>query len=145
MLTRILIASSGLLFVGCATNLAPPPFTPDHPASAQAAEAPRPRAPRLTVDALTRATKSQLARHGAPEADDHPANPAMHQHMSGMEGMGAMPANTAPETKAMPESKASPAANDYWTCVMHPEIHADKPGQCPKCGMDLVKKEAPAK
>lgn len=29
----------------------------------------------------------------------------------------------------------------YWTCVMHPEIHADKPGQCPKCGMTLVKKE----
>jgi hypothetical protein len=29
----------------------------------------------------------------------------------------------------------------YWTCVMHPEIHVDKPGQCPKCGMTLVKKE----
>lgn len=29
----------------------------------------------------------------------------------------------------------------YWTCVMHPEIHADKPGQCPKCGMDLVRSD----
>ncbi len=29
----------------------------------------------------------------------------------------------------------------YWTCVMHPEIHEDKRGQCPKCGMTLVKKE----
>ena len=29
--------------------------------------------------------------------------------------------------------------NDYYTCPMHPEIHEDKPGKCPKCGgMDLV-------
>ena len=26
-----------------------------------------------------------------------------------------------------------------YTCVMHPEISANKPGKCPKCGMDLVK------
>jgi hypothetical protein len=24
---------------------------------------------------------------------------------------------------------------------MHPEIHASKPGKCPKCGMDLVKEK----
>jgi Cu2+-exporting ATPase len=31
--------------------------------------------------------------------------------------------------------------HDYYTCTMHPEIHEDKPGKCPKCGgMDLVKK-----
>jgi hypothetical protein len=28
-----------------------------------------------------------------------------------------------------------------FTCPMHPEVLSDKPGQCPKCGMDLVKKE----
>ncbi len=28
----------------------------------------------------------------------------------------------------------------YYTCVMHPEIHAAKPGMCPKCGMTLIKK-----
>ncbi|MEJ7738694.1 MAG: heavy metal-binding domain-containing protein [Chitinophagaceae bacterium] len=26
----------------------------------------------------------------------------------------------------------------YYTCPMHPEIHEDKPGSCPKCGMNLV-------
>ncbi len=30
-----------------------------------------------------------------------------------------------------------------YTCVMHPEIHSTKPGNCPKCGMKLVK-EKPA-
>ncbi len=25
-----------------------------------------------------------------------------------------------------------------YTCPMHPEVKSDKPGQCPKCGMDLV-------
>ncbi|MFA9190894.1 multicopper oxidase domain-containing protein [Flavobacterium sp. FZUC8N2.13] len=27
----------------------------------------------------------------------------------------------------------------YYSCVMHPEIHEAKPGDCPKCGMALVK------
>jgi len=29
-----------------------------------------------------------------------------------------------------------------YTCPMHPEVISDKPGQCPKCGMDLVIKVA---
>ncbi len=34
---------------------------------------------------------------------------------------------------------------ELWTCGMHPEVLLDHPGQCPKCGMDLVpvKTEAP--
>jgi CopA family copper-resistance protein len=28
-----------------------------------------------------------------------------------------------------------------YTCPMHPEIHATKPGNCPKCGMKLVKEK----
>ena len=27
-----------------------------------------------------------------------------------------------------------------YTCSMHPEINSDKPGKCPKCGMELIKK-----
>ena len=27
-----------------------------------------------------------------------------------------------------------------YTCEMHPEVISDKPGKCPKCGMELIKK-----
>jgi Cu(I)/Ag(I) efflux system membrane fusion protein len=26
----------------------------------------------------------------------------------------------------------------YWTCSMHPQVRADKPGKCPICGMELI-------
>jgi hypothetical protein len=28
-----------------------------------------------------------------------------------------------------------------YTCSMHPEVVPDKPGKCPKCGMELVEKK----
>ncbi|MEO7486457.1 MAG: heavy metal-binding domain-containing protein, partial [Ferruginibacter sp.] len=37
-----------------------------------------------------------------------------------------------------------PAQPVFYTCVMHPEIHSPKPGNCPKCGMKLVKEKAKA-
>ena len=43
---------------------------------------------------------------------------------------------------AMPAcSKHGSGANsniDYWTCTMHPSVHAKDPGKCPICGMTLV-------
>jgi membrane fusion protein, copper/silver efflux system len=32
------------------------------------------------------------------------------------------------------------SVNDIYICPMHPQIVQDRPGQCPICGMDLVKK-----
>ncbi len=32
------------------------------------------------------------------------------------------------------------AKKELWTCSMHPEIIRDKPGTCPICGMDLIRK-----
>ena len=28
-----------------------------------------------------------------------------------------------------------------YTCSMHPEVKSNKPGKCPKCGMDLIEKK----
>jgi len=36
------------------------------------------------------------------------------------------------------ETKQQPVT---YTCPMHPEIHSSKPGNCPKCGMKLVKEK----
>ena len=42
-----------------------------------------------------------------------------------------------------PAANKAPAATKY-TCPMHPEVVADQPGRCPKCGMKLVPKDPAA-
>lgn len=38
-------------------------------------------------------------------------------------------------------SAAKTINNAYYTCSMHPQIHEDHPGNCPICGMKLIKVE----
>ncbi|GAA4166054.1 hypothetical protein GCM10022217_39110 [Chryseobacterium ginsenosidimutans] len=45
--------------------------------------------------------------------------------------------NVKDQTKILPK----PESKRIYTCLMHPEISSEKPGKCPKCGMDLVEKE----
>ncbi len=53
-----------------------------------------------------------------------------------------------PDHGQMQHQGMSPAPSDHpqskmvYTCVMHPEVKSDKPGNCSKCGMKLVKKSA---
>ena len=42
----------------------------------------------------------------------------------------------AEQAKPSPAPSATPHLK--YTCVMHPEIMRDQPGNCPKCGMKLV-------
>lgn len=44
-----------------------------------------------------------------------------------------------------PKSKTDTATRTVYTCTMHPEVISDKPGKCPKCGMDLVARKVPVK
>ena len=39
------------------------------------------------------------------------------------------------------EQKKDTAVKTVYTCPMHSEIVQDKPGKCPKCGMNLTAKE----
>ncbi|OGX83936.1 hypothetical protein BEN47_17050 [Hymenobacter lapidarius] len=48
---------------------------------------------------------------------------------------------TAPADSSMMASPDGMMAGDY-TCEMHPEVHSDHPGKCPKCGMNLTKTTA---
>jgi Heavy metal binding domain len=44
-------------------------------------------------------------------------------------------------TRPLNAQEAKPSATvtaTKYTCVMHPEVVSDKPGKCPKCGMELV-------
>ncbi len=43
-------------------------------------------------------------------------------------------------TESKIETKESFYATIY-TCPMHPEVQQDEPGNCPKCGMKLEKKQ----
>jgi len=51
-----------------------------------------------------------------------------------MKDMGDMAHDSSTTGAANPASDA-----DDYTCPMHPEVHSDKPGSCPKCGMFLEK------
>lgn len=53
----------------------------------------------------------------------------------GSSSMGHQRRATAPTT-----APATQRAKVY-TCSMHPEVTSDKPGKCPKCGMNLRLKQ----
>jgi len=39
-------------------------------------------------------------------------------------------------------SQPGASNNATYECPMHPDVVSDKPGECPKCGMDLTPKES---
>ena len=44
-------------------------------------------------------------------------------------------------TESMDTTSNEKMAQVQYTCTMHPEVLENESGKCPKCGMDLVKKE----
>lgn len=44
------------------------------------------------------------------------------------------------DQKTVTKNQNMEAAKTY-TCSMHPEVISDKPGKCPKCGMQLIEKK----
>ncbi|MFA6034673.1 MAG: efflux RND transporter periplasmic adaptor subunit [Myxococcota bacterium] len=56
-------------------------------------------------------------------------------------GMRLVPIKNDDKSSAIEHSSANAggdAAATLYTCPMHPEVVSDRPGKCPKCGMNLV-------
>src|SRR4051812_35846712 len=84
---------------------------------------------------------------------DHPAHPdaAMaplppRSTTLAVDSSGEAPASAPGPNPSAPPTTAAAEGRVIYACPHHPEVTSDKPGQrCPKCGMNLVKKEsAPA-
>ncbi len=43
------------------------------------------------------------------------------------------------EEEVATHEHADDQATSLYACPMHPEVTADAPGQCPECGMNLIK------
>ena len=125
--------------IGCAVNFQPPPLPATDPASVEAKESVTPVArPMLGRDALTQKTNERLATNTPGNPSFEPSEmEQMHHGMSGMEGMKHDNTGTA----KMDSGETPTSGKIYYTCKVHPQIHRDKPGKCPICGLTLLKKE----
>jgi rubrerythrin len=166
------IVGTGLL-AGCASTV-PPPLPPGNPADATIRVPTRTPDDLLLHDETTVAIQSELSQTASIAKSAESMQHMDHGNMPGMQH-GEMkmgnhketppPTNSDAEKKALADqmkktsdemkktsaemkekSEQTNPQNFYYTCPMHPQILADKPGKCPICGMTLIKKEgAPPK
>lgn len=133
MVPKLLVLAGVLLMAGCAAPPLAPALSPDHPASVDAIEAPY--SPPQSVLVADRAGLS-------PGPVSQPASPgAGHEH----HGTSAPPVTTSgADTSSMgaPPTTQPQEATAIYVCPMHPDVVSDAPGKCPKCGMNLVKKQS---
>jgi HlyD family secretion protein len=52
------------------------------------------------------------------------------------------PSSSQQATVWLALAQTGPPGKTTYTCTMHPDVHPDQPGKCPKCGMDLVPEKA---
>lgn len=127
----------GIMLGGCTTYAVPDP-SPNHPASAEARAAPAPvPSDTLAIDAAN-LPKTPAELSGVA--------PASHAGQAAASAQATVPpaGETAHETPAVAPPAEPSDGHTTYTCPMHPEVVADRPGSCPKCGMRLVPRKAPS-
>lgn len=146
MLIRGLFIAIVLSLAGCAGTTPPTAPPRDHPANPLATEAPL-LAPSptlaITNSPATTASDAPMDSMGAMHGGHNMSNdmPGMQHDMNQM--LHPMPMNQSGDNTAHSAPTSNPATTQSaaaYTCIMHPEVISDRPGQCPKCGMTLVVK-----
>ena len=106
----------------------------DHPANTAAPVTQVALTPALATTASTRESDAPAAHQHAGH-DQHGSTPA---------ASASAPVATIPPVAIGATKQSDKPAAEVWTCSMHPDIAKSGPGQCPICGMNLVKR-APGK
>lgn len=121
-----------LAWGGCASTAR----APLEPAALSAASATAPEGayPAALPELLADGRQWLAPRIGGGAAGSSVAGEATDGDMKGMEGMEGM--------KGMEGMGSEKTEAPTYVCPMHPEVHSDHPGTCPKCGMTLEKKPA---
>lgn len=105
----------------------------DHPANPSAPVAQVASTPSLvTTAAIAEGAAPAAHEHGHGHGHDREAPPP-----SASAATAAVPSAAAP---APPTKQADKPAAEVWTCPMHVNVAKNGPGQCPICGMNLVKR-----
>jgi len=62
-------------------------------------------------------------------------------------GIGEAPSEHTTDMPMDTNAPMAPGDSSHlsYTCPMHPKVHSDHPGRCPKCGMNLVPEKTPKK
>ena len=133
MVLRLLGVVGVLLMGGCmAGRMTPPPLSPDHPASVDAPQAPYVPSGSVLVEDRTGPFPGPTSEPASPSGGHE--HHEMSTQPAGAVGMGAMQMGN-------PSATQPQKAEATYTCSMHPEVVRNAPGDCPKCGMPLVRQK----
>jgi hypothetical protein len=136
-----LIVAMAVLLAACATRNTPAPAEHRDPvASSPLAD---PGAPLLHPDEFDAPAPVSVAESAKTvgSADVPSAGPPTSR--SARAGGETRPEHHSPEIDGGGEHTGHGDTAALYVCPMHPDVTSSAPGNCPKCGMTLVKKEKP--